>query len=381
MGTADVNGDLDMPARYAALVQSYLNGDGETALHGAYQLGREALDSGLGPLVLFSIHRDVLNSISAPLLDPGELTSRVTTVFIETLAPFQMAYTGLDEAHGAAADLGSLINGQAGELRGLDEQLDSVARTGDTLLQLRSMLQRHLTGLDRVRGRLQDAQQEANARRQMISNIVSAQEQERRRLAVEIHDDALQAMAAVLLRLGIVRMSLASPDQGEVLADLEGTTRDAITRLRRLLAGLAPQELERAGLAVAIGSALEAVESDFGICCRFVDNLSVEPGPEARTIAFRIVQEALANARNHANASNVEVLLESRDHGLLVRVIDDGIGFDVESAGRNPAAGHLGISSMRERARLAGGWLTIHSRCGQTSLEAWIPDTSGGIPA
>lgn len=369
-----MTGEFDIPARYAALVESYVNGGGEGALHGAYQLGREALEAGLGPLVLFSIHRDVVNSLSVPGVDPDELTRQVTTVFVETLAPIQMAYAGLEDARAAAADLNTLINHQVDELDAFDARLEGAEPSPNGVSNFRTMLGRHLAELHGVRLRLQQAQQMADVRRQMISNIVTAQEQERRRLAREIHDDALQAMSAVMLRLGIIRRRVTEADSGEALTQLEATTRDAISRLRRLLAGLQPQELERFGLAAALKSALEAMEIDFGLACRLVDRLSSEPGPETRTIAFRVVQEALFNTRKHASAASVEVVLDSREEGVLVRVTDDGVGFDVASMWEEPERGHLGIASMRQRASLAGGWLTIQSMPGRTSVELWIPD-------
>ena len=368
-----MTGEFDIPARYAALVESYLNGGGESALHGAYKLGREALEAGVGPLVLFSIHRDVVNSLSVPAVDPDELTRQATTVFVETLAPIQMAYTGLEGARAAAAQLSTLINHQLDEINALEHQLGEAERSADGPAEFRMILGRHLAELDPVRRRLQQAQQMADVRRQMVSNIVTAQEQERRRLAREIHDDALQAMAAVMLRLGIVRRRVSDADSSQALTQLEATTRDSITRLRRLLAGLQPQELERFGLAAAIQSALEAMETDFGIACRLVNRLSSEPGLETRTIAFRVVQEALVNMRKHASASSAEVVLESSEDGVLVRVSDDGVGFDVASMWEEPERGHLGIASMRERASLAGGWLTIQSMPGRTAVELWIP--------
>jgi signal transduction histidine kinase len=373
-----VTDESNLSGRYASVLRSYLDGDGETALHAAYQLGREALEGGLGPLVLFSIHRDVVNGLSVLALDQAELTREVTTVFIETLAPFQMAYAGLDEARGAVADLGSLIHRQATELDVLDAQLDDVSRTADTLRRLRSMIERHHGELDSLRARLEQFEQTADARRKEMSNIVSAQEQERRRLAGEIHDDALQAMAAVLIRLGIVSRRLAEPEQRAVIEQLETTTRDAISRLRRLLAGLQPHELDRAGLATAVRSSLEQLEADFAIGSRLEDMLDAEPGPEVRTIAFRIIQEALANTRKHANASHIDILLQSRDEGLLARVTDNGVGFDVGKTAQHAQPGHLGIPAMRERARLAGGWLTMSSKRGETSVEVWIPDTTAG---
>jgi signal transduction histidine kinase len=360
-------------------MESYLGAGGERALHAAHQLGREALDAGLGPLVLYSIHRDVVHTLAAQASDPVEFTRHATTVFIEMLEPFEMVYAGLDEARAAASELSSLIDRQAGELRALENVLAGEdARSSG---RMRSLLERHSRELERVRSQLLQDEQVAGARRQMMSNIVAAQEQERRRLAGEIHDDALQAMAAVLLRLGTLSRRVTDPALRAAIDQLEASARDAIARLRRLLAGLHPQELDHAGLSRAVRSSLEALERDFAIAGRLVDKLAREPGSEARTIAFRIIQEALTNTRKHADASAVEVVLEQSDQGLLVRVTDDGAGFDVDAVARSPAPGHLGIPAMRERARLAGGRLNIHSRQGQTSVELWLPDRTAAADA
>lgn len=368
----------DLASRYTTALANYLAGDGESALQAAYQVGREALEAGIGPLVLFSIHRDVVAALGESSKDPRELTSDVTAVFVETLAPFQMAYAGLDEARGAVAELSALIQHQGEELAGLSAQLDEVARTAEPLRRLRNMIGRHLDDLDRLRGRLEQAQATADARRSQISSIVSAQEQERRRLAGEIHDDALQAMAAVLIRLGMASRMITDASQRAIIDELEATAGEAIARLRRLLAGLQPPELERAGLSAAVRSSLEQLEGDFAIVHNLIDSLESEPGTETRTIAFRIVQEALVNIRKHAHASQVEVLLETHDDGLLVSVTDDGVGFDVDQSIEHTQPGHLGLSAMRERAELAGGWLAIASNPGQTSVEFWLPDAHPG---
>jgi signal transduction histidine kinase len=371
----------DLPARYAVVVESYLAGGGERTLRAAHQLGREALEAGLGPLVLYSIHRDVVNALAAEVADFVEFTREVTTVFVEMLQPFELAYADVEEARTAAAELRSLIDRQADELGALDRALEEVEQPAQGLARVRSVLERHGGELEQVRERLAQAAQGAGAGRQMVSNIVAAQEQERRRLAGEIHDDALQAMAAVLLRLGTLSRHADDPGQRAALDQLEASTLDAIARLRRLLAGLHPKELEHAGLSRAVAASLDALERDFAIAGRLVDKLTSEPGPEASTIAFRVIQEALINTRKHADASRVEVALEQSDRGLLVRITDDGAGFDVDTVARHPVPGHLGVASMRERARLAGGRLTIRSRRGMTSVELWLPDTTTAADA
>jgi signal transduction histidine kinase len=103
----------------------------------------------------------------------------------------------------------------------------------------------------------------------------------------------------------------------------------------------------------------------------FEEAMVDEPPVPIRLQLYRIAQVALANARKHAAATRVDVRLESRDRGYLVRVRDDGRGFDV---GEGSEPGHLGISSMRERAEMLGGWLSIETDPGSgTTVEFWLP--------
>jgi len=103
------------------------------------------------------------------------------------------------------------------------------------------------------------------------------------------------------------------------------------------------------------------------------DESAGELPDELRVVAYRIVQEALANVRAHAKASRVAVRLEEVDGGLLARVSDDGIGFLPGLVERRPA-GHLGLISMREQATMAGGWCRVASAPGMgTTVEVWIP--------
>lgn len=357
-------------------MSSYLASGDEGALQAAYELGREALDSGLGPLVLFSIHRDVLLAPWAAGFDSALLMRGATTFFTETLAPFQMVFTTVDETRAPVTELRSLIGRLAGELGRLDELFDEDVRATTAVREARTLVGQHLRELDSLGAQLDHVERTADARRRQIADIVSIQEQERHRLAGEIHDDALQAMSAVLMRLGMVSRRISDPGERAVIEQLEASAREAIRRLRRLLAGLQPPELERFGLTAAVRSALERLERDFAITCSLSGGLDPEPDPDAATVAFRIIQEAIANARKHAQAARIDVALETSDGGVLARVTDDGVGFDPDATISDPETGHLGLTAMRERAALSGGQLTISSRPGETTVEFWLPDTS-----
>jgi signal transduction histidine kinase len=365
--------------RYRATLQTYLAAGAEDALQQANEIGREALDAAIGPLVLFSMHRDVVQHLPPQPVDGDEFVRRVTTVFIEALAPFQMAAGGFDEAHEQVSELGLILQRHSQELEDF-RALPKRGRNAQTV-DLRALVERHAREIDDVRQRLETARQTPDTRRRLLADIVHAQEEERRRLAGDIHDDAVQAMTAVLLRIGLLGSRLDNPEQVSLVEELEESIRGTIGRLRRLIAGLSPPELDRAGLAAAVRSALDQMKHEFHIEFSLENRLNREPGPEARTIAYRIVQEALANTRKHSNASRVAVVLESQEHGLFTSVTDDGMGFDVETTLAVDRPGHLGLKAMRERAELAEGWLRIESRPGATTVTFWIPERRGPATA
>jgi signal transduction histidine kinase len=148
--------------------------------------------------------------------------------------------------------------------------------------------------------------------------------------------------------------------------------RQAIGRLRRLLVELRPPSLDQAGLVPAIRQYLERMASETGVRVALSNDLSRDPPPDVRVIAYRIVQEALTNARKHAGATSVRVGIAHEGQGLRLVIADDGVGFSPDRWAEKP--GHIGLSTMRERAEVAGGRLQIWSAEGSgTTVECWLP--------
>ena len=210
-------------------------------------------------------------------------------------------------------------------------------------------------------------------RRELLSRVVTAQEEERRSIASDIHDDTIQALTIVGLRLGVLRQRLADPEQLKALATLEGSVDSAIGRLRLLIFELRPPALDREGLSPALHEHLERVAAEAGFDYQIKNRLAAEPAPEVRVVIYRIAHEALANVRKHARAANVEIVLEPREEGVFARIRDDGAGFDAEKLQEN-CSEHVGLCNMREQAEMAGGWCRISSAVGAgTVVELWIP--------
>lgn len=198
----------------------------------------------------------------------------------------------------------------------------------------------------------------------MVEKVLVAQEDERRRIAYDVHDGIAQLIVSAKQHVDTCRDlggqddARARHELGRAALRLEG----AIVETRRVLRALRPSAVDSLGLADAMRRALEDAAHEAGWAVRFVDNLGEARVPAAvETAAFRILQESLLNASRHARSSSIEVELTRRPGWLHLDVRDDGIGLDHAAAA---AERGLGLRGMRERARLLGGTCRIESRRG-----------------
>lgn len=229
---------------------------------------------------------------------------------------------------------------------------------------------------ERLRRSLHVLRRTIQQRRELAQRLESAQEQERRRIAADIHDDPIQVMSAVDVRMQMIMQANREATVPE-LTELQGVVHQSIERLRSLLFELRPSALDREGLVVAIQQYLERSAAETGLRFDVEDELLTEPASDLSASVYRIVQEAVTNVRKHAHATRVTVLVASMSGGVSVTIRDDGQGFDVASL-EKPSPGHIGLSTMIERAELVGGWCRISSSPSGTTVECWLPIDDGG---
>jgi two-component system sensor histidine kinase UhpB len=209
-------------------------------------------------------------------------------------------------------------------------------------------------------------------RRRAGSAALRAQEQERTRVARDLHDEVNQSLTGLLLRLEAAREQ-APPELEAELAETKALANQAMRELLSLARQLRPTALDDLGLTAAIAGQVEqlaqgeidaaiATEGDFS-----------DLGDDAQLVVYRVAQEALSNAARHSGAGRVEVRLRRLDGGgVELTVADDGRGFAFDES-----EGGLGIAGMRERALLIGGELTIESRPGRgTTVRLTVPGES-----
>jgi signal transduction histidine kinase len=211
--------------------------------------------------------------------------------------------------------------------------------------------------------------------RQMSSQVLTAQEEERKRIARELHDDTAQALTSVLVRLRLMERSLGDERLQKGLTELRALTGATLEGVRRLAIDLRPPMLDDLGLEAALQSLVQDFSQRWPIKATFASSRLGRLPVEAELVLYRIVQEALSNVAKHANASTVLVRLTRRGQTLRLLVEDDGCGFDVEATKHSRESG-LGLFGMEERLALVGGTLWVNSAVGggtRVSAEVRMP--------
>lgn len=214
----------------------------------------------------------------------------------------------------------------------------------------------------------EEVRRKEEIRGQLLERVISVQEEERRRIARELHDDSAQTLTALTMQLDSIESSLP-PDLGEVkrqVARQRAMTVQALEDIRRLMADLRPTALDDLGLLPAIRWYATSRLQDRGVKVT-VDSSGAKSrlSNPLETALFRVMQEAVNNIARHAECSNARISLHVGKATVRLTVEDDGKGFDVDRvlSSRGPSAG-VGILGMRERVLLFGGTLSIESAPG-----------------
>jgi signal transduction histidine kinase len=212
--------------------------------------------------------------------------------------------------------------------------------------------------------------------RRLAAQVISAQDEERARVARELHDSTAQMLAAVMLQLGVAARENESPVLDERIATVRDMVADALEEVRSLSHTIHPRVLDDLGLGAALSWLTRQTREQEALDAEvFADEGGGAPIPRLEaTVLYRVAQESLRNAARHAHARRVEVRLRRTATTATLEVKDDGIGFDVRRAEeRRPG---MGLFSMRERVGLANGTLLIESAPDRgTRVVATVPLT------
>jgi signal transduction histidine kinase/FixJ family two-component response regulator len=200
--------------------------------------------------------------------------------------------------------------------------------------------------------------------RELLQRVITAQEDERRRVAVELHDGIVQNIVSALYRLQLcsARLEDAPGEVREALQEALDIVNASIAEIRRVIAGLRPAMLDELGLVTALERYVESLQrkTPFPMSIKLVEGETPQLSPDAETTLFRIAQEGLNNAIKHSQCREAVLSVGVKDGELYLTVEDDGVGFDIPSLQRR-ATHSFGLVGMRERAQSLGGTLEVDS--------------------
>lgn len=292
--------------------------------------------------------------------DVATPTSLVLFIIAGLLVSVIINFVVLQIAFRPLIDLGRVMRRvQAGEhtlrapLTGLDPEADQLAYTFNTMLE----------AID-------------NATRFRASQIINAQEQERKRIARELHDETSQLITSLLISLALLEELVTTEEAHERVAETRKLAHQTLRAIRNLSIDLRPSALDDLGLLPAIRWYIKEYQQKCGIAVDLRTSGFKERLPtEVETALYRIMQEALTNTARHAKAHKVKITMKEDSQAIHVLIRDDGTGFDVDGVMRSPYQDRgLGLVGMNERAVLLNGALNIASEVGHgTTIKAEIP--------
>ncbi len=288
----------------------------------------------------------------------------VLTAEAERIASGQLDWPIPELGRDEVGQLGQALDRMRQSLQAL------VARVERANLELEGRVEERTRDLNQANAALREREQ---ARGELLRKVITAQEDERKRVARELHDETTQALAVLLMRVDQAAEAVRA-GRPPALDELRTLANRALADVHRLILDLRPSVLDDLGLASAVQWYADRALGSRGVAVRCECVELPELTPELETALFRICQEALSNVARHAQASHV--LIEVRVEGplLCIDVEDDGVGFDQAAVARREGRPHWGLLGIQERAGLLGGHARFDSTPGAgTRVEVRIP--------
>jgi len=267
------------------------------------------------------------------------------------------------------------LRGQEQLIRYKRDNLEQSLRRMQDMLEKAENMMSHLgvvlnylgSNMDNIFSKLKEIQQI----QQLGISIIKAQEEERKRVAREIHDGPAQMLANIVMRAEyILKLMDIEPYSVKVeLVSLQELVRQSLQDVRKIIFDLRPMVLDDLGLVPALHRYVDDYKKQFNINAEFVffgkqERLS----PTVEAALFRVVQEALNNVHKHARAHQVMVKIEQLDNKITVSIRDDGTGFDIDSVTKNKNRECYGLINMRERTQILQGEFKINSAPGKGTV-------------
>lgn len=366
---------MDTPSRilsdrYLSALQTLLAKGPEADFASAAKLGREALRLGVSPPDFSLIHEEALMALMPCATgDPVDMIQQTGLFFRRALVPLvkvprvaRAAKTLTPKMCTAATNLivaKKHLLCECGKRKTAESANKDSRRQYDQLLADSIVMQKQL--------------------RHLTHELLRAQEDERKKISRELHDEISQILTGINVQLAALKIEAAA-NTGSVTRKIGNAQRlveKSVAVIHRFARELRPAMLDDLGLIPALTAYMKEVRKRTGLQIRVTASKAVATealDSPKRTVLYRIVQEALTNVAKHAQASQVTVSIKSDTEAIYLEVTDDGKSFSVPAALANKRCKHLGLIGMRERAEMVGGTFSVESEPGKgTTIRVRIP--------
>ena len=366
--------------QYQAALRKHLKRSRPPSLRPAQGLGLQAMSIGLETLDLARIHEQALIKLVLPGYSSGNreaMVRRAGTFFAEAIIPIEKTHRIAQETNVQMARLNQRLLRRSAELTASNRQLKQEIAQRKVAEQALRKSEQHYGQL------LEQSRQMQEQLRLLSRQLLSAQEDERKKISRELHDVIAQTLTTINVRLASLKKEAALNTKGleRSIARTQQLVEHSVNVIHRFARELRPTVLDDLGLIPALHAFMKSFKEQTGIHVSLSAFAAVEQvNGDKRTVLYRVAQEALTNIARHAQASHAEVKIQKLDGVICLKVKDNGKGFQEERV-LHAKKGKLGLLGMRERLEMVGGNFTVTSAPGKgTTILAQVPlmDRSSG---
>ena len=368
--------------RYRAALRKHLKRGSQSSSEPAQRLGRQAMATGLETLDLARIHERALITLVLPgcsARSRDTMVRRAGTFFAEAITP-------IEETHRIAREANVRLNQMIETLHRRSTDLDDSNRLLKQEVAQRKTVEESLRNSEQNYSQLLEQSRLLQGQLRLLSRqLLLAQEEERKKISRELHDEIAQTLTGINVRLAALKLEASHNTKGleGKISRTQRMVEKSVDIVHRFARDLRPTVLDDLGVIPALHSFMKGFTKQTGIHVRFT---ACAPGrierldTVTRTVLYRVAQEALTNVGRHAHASQVDVSIQKLPHAVGLTIQDNGKSFQVERVLHAKRNNRLGLLGMRERVEMVGGSLRVESAPGQgTTIRAKVPFTNNNL--
>ena len=354
---------IELSRSYHTTLHNYLKQGSSPDMEPAREMGRLAIRLGLETLDLARIHEIAVASLVLPSLAANskankDLLTRTGSFFAEAITPLEETHRGAREAN---AHLNQMLLALSQRTR---ELADSVEELKIEIEQRTTMEVSLRVSQDTTSKLLAKSREMQEEMRSLTRQLLSAQEEERKRISRELHDVIAQTLTGINVKLSALKVEAASDNKNlqKKIVSTQRLVEKSVDIVHRFARELRPSVLDDLGLIPALQAFLKQYTEDTGIRVSLKAFAGIEKSSGLqRTALYRIAQEALTNVARHSGASHAEVIIQENEGVTTMEIKDDGKGFEVDGTSRAKNSIRLGLLGMRERIEMVGGTFCVIS--------------------